>query len=287
MSRTITLNTSPLYKSSAGEAEVMALYDKVLSHWPVPHDDSRLATRFGETFIIASGSQSSPPLILLHGACSNAVSWIGEVVTYSRHFRTYAVDIPGDPGRSSSNRPSWNSLAYAEWLADVFNGLNIGQSALLGLSQGGWNAMRFAAAYPERVTKLVLLSPAGVLSDRASFISRAILYSFLGKKGAAALNRYVFGSDTIDPSAIVFMNAIMAHFKPRIEPLKIFSDADLRRLTMPVLLLGGEHDNIRDVSKISERMRKILPQMATHVFPDRGHVLVNTPQQIIPFLLSE
>jgi pimeloyl-ACP methyl ester carboxylesterase len=109
----ITENKSPLYKSFAGETEVMALYDKVLSHWPVPHDDSRLDTRFGETFIIASGPPKSPPLILLHGACSNAVSWVGEVGLYSRYFRTYAVDIPGDPGRSAPIRLSWNNLAYA------------------------------------------------------------------------------------------------------------------------------------------------------------------------------
>ena len=168
----------------------------------------------------------------------------------------------------------------------VFNGLNIGRAALLGLSQGGWNAIRFAALYPDKVSRLVLLSPAGVTSDRASFLLRAMLYSVLGKKGAAALNRYVFGSDNIDPTALIFMNAIMAHFRPRIEPLKKFTDADLQHLTMPVLLLGGAHDNIRDVSKISIRMRKILPHLTTYIFPDRGHVLVNTSQHIIPFLLS-
>jgi pimeloyl-ACP methyl ester carboxylesterase len=286
MSGRIIESPSSLYKSPAGEAEVMALYDKVLSIWPVPHNDFRLATHLGETFIIASGSLESPPLILLHGASSNAVSWIGEVEQYSNYFRTYAVDIPGDPGRSAPGRPSWNSPAYARWLADVFDGLNIRQTALLGLSQGGWNAIRFASLYPASVTKLVLLTPAGVIPDRTSFLIRAILYSASGKKGAASLNRYVFGDDVIDSSALVFMNAIMSHFKPRIEPLKKFSDTDLRKLTMPVLLLGGARDNIRDVSKISARMSKILPDLRTHIFPGRGHVLVGTAQQVIPFLLS-
>ncbi len=277
---------SSLYKSATGKSEVMALYDKVLSIWPVPHNDIRLATHLGETFVIASGPQESPPLILLHGAASNAVSWIGEVGQYSQYFRTYAVDIPGDPGRSAPSRPSWNSPAYAEWLADVFAGLNIRRAALLGLSQGGWNAIRFAALYPDRVTRLVLLTPAGVISDRTSFLIRAILYSALGKKGAASLNRYVFGGDVIDSSALVFMNAIMSHFKARIEPLKNFSDMDLRKLTMPVLLLGGAQDNIRDVSKISARMSKNLPHLKTYIFPDRGHVLVDTARQVIPFLLG-
>jgi pimeloyl-ACP methyl ester carboxylesterase len=284
MSRRIT--AKPLYKSPAGEAEVMALYDKVLSVWPAPHDDSRLKTRFGETFIIASGPGQSLPLILLHGACSNAVSWIGEAGTYSQHFRTYAIDIPGDPGRSAANRLSWKTPAYAEWLKDVFDALDIRQAALLGLSQGGWNAIRFASLYPDRVTKLALLSPAGVIADRTSFLIRAMLYSLSGKRGSAALNRYVLGTDSLDSNALVFMNAIMTHFRPRIEPLNKFSDSDLRNLTMPVLLLGGAHDNIRDVYKISERMRKILPDLKTEIFPDRGHVLVNTAGQIIPFLLK-
>ena len=78
----------------------------------------------------------------------------------------------------------------------------------------------------------------------------------------------------------------MTHFKPRIESLKIFSDSDLERFTMLVLLLGGAHDKIRDVSQISERMKKVLLHLTTQIFPDRGHVLVNTAQQIIPFLLS-
>jgi pimeloyl-ACP methyl ester carboxylesterase len=283
----INMNSpSSIYKSFSGEAEVMALYDKVLSFWPVPHNDLRLDTRLGETFVIASGPQESPPLILLHGAASNAVSWIGEVRQYSQFFRTYAVDIPGDPGRSAPSRPSWNSPAYAHWLADVFDALNIKQSALLGLSQGGWNAVRFTALYPDRVTRLVLLTPAGIVPDRISFLIRVIFYSASGKKGAASLNRYVFGEEAIDPSALVFMNSIMSHFKPRIEPVKKFSDKDLRKLTMPVLLLGGEKDNIRDLFKISEQMSKILPHLTTHIFPDRGHVLMGTAGEVIPFLLG-
>jgi pimeloyl-ACP methyl ester carboxylesterase len=273
-----------LYRTPAGEAEVMALYDKALAFWPVPHHDLRVATRLGETFVIASGPEGAPPLILLHGAGSNALSWMGEVGAYCAHFRTYAVDIPGDPGRSAPSRPSWNGSAYGEWLADVFDGLKIERAAVLGLSQGGWNALRFAALYPERVTRLVLLSPAGVTADRGSFLLRAIFYTRFGKKGAEALNRYVFGGDKIDPAALAFMNTIMANFKPRIESLKTFTEAELRRITMPVLLLGGAKDAIRDVTKISLRMADFVPGLTTHIFPDRGHVLVNTSQLVIPFL---
>lgn len=54
----------------------MALYDAVLAHWPVPYETCRVPTRHGDTFAIASGDKSAPALILLHGAASNAVSWV-------------------------------------------------------------------------------------------------------------------------------------------------------------------------------------------------------------------
>jgi pimeloyl-ACP methyl ester carboxylesterase len=281
------MNPITLYKSAAGEAEVMAFYDGALAMWPVPHDDIRVPTRLGETFVIASGPKDGLPVILLHGAASNAISWMGDVTAYAQSFRTYAVDIPGDPGRSAAARPSWNGPAYADWLADVLDGLGVKQTSLVGLSQGGWNALRFAANYPEKVSKLVLLSPAGVTADRLSFLLRAILYSRFGKRGGEALNRYVSGGGTIDPAVLAYMNAIMTNFRPRIEPLKSFTDAELGCLTMPVFLMGGARDAIRDVTKIDARLKEFAPRLTTRMYPDKGHVLVGVASDAVDFLLGK
>jgi pimeloyl-ACP methyl ester carboxylesterase len=89
------MNENTLYRSDAGRREVMAFYDGALASWPLPHDDPMVKTRYGDTFVIASGEKSSPALVLLHGASSNAVSWVGEVETYAQRFRVYAVDIIG------------------------------------------------------------------------------------------------------------------------------------------------------------------------------------------------
>jgi pimeloyl-ACP methyl ester carboxylesterase len=281
------MNTNYLYKSPEGEKEVMALYDKVLARWPVPSETLNISTRHGNTFVIVSGNKSASPLILLHGACSNAVSWIGEVEAYSKYFRTLAVDIPGEPGKSAPNRPSWNSPAYAEWLEDLLNGLNISRASLLGLSQGGWTALKFATYHPERVEKLVLLTPAGVTPDKTSFLIRAILFSMMGRHGAQPLSRLTLGKDRIGEEGERFMNAIMTHFKPRIGSLAKFTDEELKRLTMPVLLVGGSQDPIRNVSGIAARITPLVPQLKTQIFPDRGHVLVNISGEIIPFLLTK
>jgi pimeloyl-ACP methyl ester carboxylesterase len=249
------MNTESIYKSPAGKSQIMALYDAVLARWPVPYETFNLPTRHGETFIIASGEVSAPPLVLLHGSASNAVSWVGDVPEYSQHFRVYAVDLPGEPGKSAENRPAWDGPGFAEWLEDVLDGLKIQKTALLGISQGGWTALRFATTRPERVTRLVLLAPGGVMPARSSFILKAILLSMLGRWGAERINRIVFGKQTIHPDAVKFMDAILTHFKARIGKEYLFSDDELKHLNMPTLLIGGTEDALIPMESVMPRMQ--------------------------------
>jgi len=70
----------------------MDQYDALLARWPVPYTTLGIASRYGATFVAASGSESAPPLVLIHGAGSNSAMWAGDVGEYSRHYRVYAVD---------------------------------------------------------------------------------------------------------------------------------------------------------------------------------------------------
>jgi len=128
------MNNAILYRSQAGMREVMNIYDNLLATWPVPRQEMNITTRHGDTFVIASGDPAAPPLVLLHGTCSNAVSWIGEITEYSRHHRVFAVDIIGEPGRSAPSRPDWKGVAYVEWLEDVLDGLSVRRASLAGVS---------------------------------------------------------------------------------------------------------------------------------------------------------
>lgn len=275
---------NPIYKTAAGEEVIMDLYDNVLKNWPVPLETLTLSTRHGQTFVICCGEKSAPPLVLLHGAASNAVSWVGDIEQYSRHFRVFVVDIPGDPGKSAPNRPSWEGLGYAEWMEDVLNELGQEKTSILGLSQGGWTALRFATYQPERVAKLILLTPAGIVPTRISFILRAIGLSLFGRWGAEKSNRIVFGKQPIHPEAVKFMNAIMTHFNARIDKEYMFSDDELSRLTMPVYLIGGAKDAIRTINDMILRMQRFVPQLQTEIIPEMGHVLVGLTDKVIPFL---
>jgi pimeloyl-ACP methyl ester carboxylesterase len=250
----------------------------------VAHETFRVPTRHGETFVIASGDPAAPPLILIHGSVSNAVSWVGDFPAYSRHFRVYAVDLPGEPGKSAQNRPPWEGPAFAEWLEDVLNGLKIPKATLLGISQGGWTALRFATCHPGRVSRLGLLAPGGIRPARTSFLVKAIFLSFFGRWGGEQINRFVLGKDPMHPEAVKFMDAMMTHFKPRVGREYIFTDEELKRLEMPVLLVGGTEDVICAMERIAARLRNLVPRLEVNLLPGVGHALVNTHERVLPFL---
>ncbi|MBX3064067.1 MAG: alpha/beta fold hydrolase [Anaerolineae bacterium] len=280
------MDQSPLYNTPAGEALVMALYDAVLQNWMVPSQTQMVSTRCGKTFVIASGDPFAPPVVLLHGAGGNSAMWAGDVADYASQFRVYAVDLPGEAGKSTPNRPPWAGAAFGEWLEDVLNALNVEQASLVGISQGGWAALKFAVMMPERVTKLVLIAPAGIVPDRRSFLPLAIMLSFLGKAGIKRFVQALLADQNPpDRDGLVERVAEMsAHFRPRIGVIPLFSDAELRRLTMPILLLGGTKDICRDVAKIEARLKMLVPQLSVKLISGVGHIVLNTSGCALQFL---
>src|SRR5687767_3585052 len=103
-----------LYTSAEAEQQVMAIYEDILKNWPVAHTTQMISTRHGESFVIESGDKSFPPLILLHGAGSNSSMWVAELRDFSQSYRVFAVDLIGEAGKSSPNRPAWDTPAFAE-----------------------------------------------------------------------------------------------------------------------------------------------------------------------------
>jgi len=280
------MNPISVYKSPAGEQAVMDLYDSLLARWPVPYQTYTLPTRFGHTFIISSGNEAHPPLILLHGAGSNNTMWIGDIAKYSRSKRTYAIDLIGEPGKSAPTRPSWSGSAYTQWLTDVLDGLKLDQVHLMGLSQGAWTALKFATSVPDRVKALVLLSPGGIVPDRLSFLLRVMPLMLLGRWGIHRTNQILFGQQPVPDGVDDVTAIIMAHFKSRIGALPIFTDAELQRLSMPVLLVMGGHDALRDAKAITQRMTALVPHVTSALIPEAGHALVNIAPRILDFLAT-
>lgn len=275
-----------IYRSTSGERAIQAFYEGVLAQWPVPHDTLYVPTALGDTFVVASGAASAPPLVLLHGSSTNSAAWMGDVLAYSPHYRTYAVDIPGEPGKSAPTRPSLKKEGYVEWLDDLLAALGIDQVALVGVSLGGWIALQYATTRPERVGKLALLCPGGVTARRTSWMLRLIALLLLGERGMAAIKRAMFRGVPIPEEVEAFMALVQAHYRPRIESPPVFTDQELAQVRMPTLLVAGEKDVAYNSRKTAARMSKLLPHFQAILLPEAGHVLLDTPGQVMPFLAS-
>lgn len=278
------MQNQPIFKSAEGKNAILAVYDSILDRWPVPYETLNIPTHYGNTFIIACGEPTAPPMLLLHGSGSNSAMWIGDVAEYCRRYRVYAVDMPGEPGRSEAVRHELNSPAYGEWLKDIFTALNLEKATLTGISLGGWVSLKFSTTYPERVEKLVLLCPSGAAPQKMSFMFRAIACSFFGQKGVDRLIRIINGDQAMQEEAIQYSRLIANNFSPRMEVVPIFPDEELERLTMPVLLIAGARDVLLPSKKTAARLQRLLPRLTTVLLPEAGHVLIGHKDRIMSFL---
>jgi pimeloyl-ACP methyl ester carboxylesterase len=216
-------------------------YRDLLRHWPVPSEQLIVPTRLGDTFVVASGRSGARPLVLLHGSGSTSAMWLADVPSYVDSHRVYAVDIPGEPGLSVWARPRLRSGAYAEWLGDVLDALELDRTSVLGNSLGGWLAADFASRHPDRVERLVLLSPSGIGRQKIGVALLTLLLTPLGRYGRELSLRLVLGTH-LPPGMAEFVHLIHKHVRARREPVPRLTDEALARLTMPVLAIVGGRD---------------------------------------------
>ncbi|MEV0374511.1 alpha/beta fold hydrolase [Streptomyces sp. NPDC050636] len=276
---------STIYKSEAGASEIQRRYQEVLRTWPVPAEHVRVPTREGETFVLVSGPIDAPPLLLLHGSGANTAAWRDDITSWSRHFRTYALDLIGEPGLSAPSRPPLASDAHALWLDDVLEGLGITSASIVGMSLGGWLALDYATRRPERVTRLALLCPGGLGRQKMGWLVTALLLHPFGRRGVRRSVGAITGLDTPQARPILDQVALtFTHFKPRTERLPLFSDDALHRLTMPVLVTVGGRDAMFDSEGTTRRVRQCVPHATVNLLPEVGHAILGQADSVLAFL---
>jgi pimeloyl-ACP methyl ester carboxylesterase len=150
------------FKSPKGEAEFMAAYAATLRLWPVPYESMDITGRYGRTHLVASGPKDAPTLVLLHMYLTSLTQWAANIADLSRDYRVYAIDVMGQPSKSIPDRPLKSREDCVEWLSELLDALNVESTYLVGASFGGWFTLNYALGAPERLKKIVLLSPAGV-----------------------------------------------------------------------------------------------------------------------------
>jgi pimeloyl-ACP methyl ester carboxylesterase len=100
-----------------------------------------------------------PPLVHLHGAGGLRINPAHRLL--SRHYRVIAFEIPGF-GASPENTRTQDQAELARTMAQAASALGLDRFNLMGTSFGARTALYLTAQAPERVTALVLESPAAI-----------------------------------------------------------------------------------------------------------------------------
>ena len=275
-----------IYKSADGRKAIASLYRRALDAWPVRREELIVPTSEGDTFVVASGEPSAPPVVLFHGSGANSAMWLRDVDDWARHFRVYAVDLIGEPGFSAQSRPAFQSDRYARWLDDVWDQLRLTHASIVGVSLGGWLALEYAVKRPSRVASLSLLSPSGVGAQNRGFLLKAVLLMLLGARGRQRALEIVTGGRDAAPEVKEYVTTIFRHFRPRRERLPIRTDSELAALTMPVQVILGGKDAMLHSSDTRDRMQRLVPQLHLTYLEHEGHILPPQTRVISDFLTT-
>jgi pimeloyl-ACP methyl ester carboxylesterase len=209
------------------------------------------------------------PLVLLHGSGPTALMFL-PLLERLKDLRAIAVDRPGfglsDPGDRS---PEAYRRAAVDTLTRVLDGLGVAETALLGNSMGGTWALWYALAHPDRVSRLILLGappllpgthvPPPMLAVATPTAgpplqmpppSRETVVQSMSVMGEG--NTIVNYPDQIEALVAAGYDRLasdtsLAELRAAISPtgwqptLALRPD-ELQQLTIPTLLIWGEHD---------------------------------------------
>jgi pimeloyl-ACP methyl ester carboxylesterase len=287
----MAMSHSSAFRTPEGAAAFLAAYDAAMKFWPVPYEELEIPSRFGMTHVIASGPKDAPPLVLLHGYDATSLMWAPNIADFSQEYRVYALDVMGQPSKSIPTEPIRNPGDYAVWLAETLNGLHLDCVFLVGQSYGGWLALNFAIAAPERVRKLVLLSPGGGFVPMArQFSLRGMLMVWFPTRVTVNwFMRWLGLSDrpgaTDARPLLELMYLGLRHFRVPVETLRVmpvmFPDEQLRAMRVPTLLLIGEQEVVCDPVTALARARSLFPDVQGELVPQCSHDMSFSQRRIV------
>jgi pimeloyl-ACP methyl ester carboxylesterase len=238
------------------------------------------------------GPKDSPAIVLLHGFGASLHTWEPWAQALSKDFRVIRFDAPGSGLSAPDPTGDYTDARSLQLLGDLMTQLGIDRATLVGNSMGGRIAWSFAAAQPQRVDKLVLISPDGFASPGFEYGKAPEVPAML------QLMRVVL------PRAVLRMNLKPAYVDPQTltDPLldqyhdllrapgareamlqrmrqMVLTDPvpRLKTIQAPTLLLWGEQDAMIPLSNAQDYLQAITGSRLV-TLPGVGHL----PQEEAP-----
>ncbi|MGV8935711.1 MAG: alpha/beta fold hydrolase [Allorhizobium sp.] len=274
--------------------------------------DSFVTTKDGvEIYYKDWGPKDAQPIVFHHGWPLSSDDWDAQMLFFvGKGYRVVAHDRRGH-GRSAQVSDGHDMDHYAADAAAVFEHLDLRNAVHIGHSTGGGEVARYVAKHGQpqgRVAKAVLVSAVPPLMLKtADNPGGTPIEAFDGFRQALAGNRaqffldvasgpfYGFNREGAKVSQGVIDNwwrqGMMGSAKAHYDGIKAFSETDqtedLKAITVPMLVIQGDDDQIVPYKDASELQAKLLKNSTLKVYKGFPHGMLTTHADVInPDLLA-
>jgi 2-succinyl-6-hydroxy-2,4-cyclohexadiene-1-carboxylate synthase len=218
---------------------------------------------------------SGPFITYLHGFTQTKESWLPVIEQLEQDRSHCLLDAPGH-GMSTDGQRTLPQVG-----TDVAETMNTG--ILVGYSMGARIALHVALQHPEKVTALVLISGTGGIDDAPGRSARCASDELLAQR-IADIGVAPFINEWLANPMFSGLSTELADLPSRCrntpqglgDSLRYAGTGtqeplwnQLSNITMPVLLIAGEHD--QKFVNNAQRMNDLLPNSELHIMKNVGH----------------
>jgi pimeloyl-ACP methyl ester carboxylesterase len=276
-----------MLSSSRSEADrtYRAAHEALLQTWPVPAETVWVTSPSGRTHLLAAGPPGAPAVFLVPGIGTAGVAWTAQIEALVATHRVYAVDLPGNYGRSEPTRRPRSFDDFARWYVEVLDALGLPRADYVGMSYGGCVGAHLALAVPGRIRRLVLMAPAATLRPLSMGIAlqgismlvwptrarHAGALRWMAVPPAEGRERYEALIDKV--ADVIYAGRKRTGISMLPNP-RVLGDDELRRLSVPTLVMIGDQEKIYDANAALARAEALIPGVKTVLIPDASHDLM-------------
>jgi pimeloyl-ACP methyl ester carboxylesterase len=287
------------FRTPEARDEYVRHYDAAVGQATIPVEEADVDTTWGRTHVISAGDPGAPPLVALHAKSCSATMWVPHLPTLAARHRVHLVDAVGDLGKSVATGVLTKPALVAAWIDEVLDRLRIERTAVVAASIGTWMAVHHAAEHPERVERMALLCPAGIVrSMPPGVMVRLVRYAARPRPGPIAEmldwmvmppTRPRLREDPWRPVAQQFVTG-MCGFRANLREPKPATCKGLDRVAaarIPTLVVIGRQEVLHDAEDLATRFRQALPHARVELLDDANHLLFIDQQQAVAALLDD
>lgn len=252
----------------------------------------------------SGGAAAGDLCLFLHGIGGNRTNWAAQMAALARFAPVAALDLRGYGGSELGSGPS-DVDGYCADILRLMDHMGVERVILCGLSYGAWIATSFAMRHGDRLAGLILSGGCTGMSE-ADAAERDAFRQSREEPLNAGQTPADFAPAVVDviagPGATDAVRHILHEAMAAI-PVATYADAlrcftapserfDFAKITMPVMLMTGEHDRLappHEIRSVAARIRdqSPAPDVCFEVIAGAGHVCnIENPAAYNPHLIG-